>query len=60
MPLLGNVMAAIGLRFERQEGCPWMVKGTRPSRTLPEAAQAGDRCNKAAVMGRARSKDLAG
>jgi hypothetical protein len=24
-----------------------MVEGTRPGLTLPEAAQAGDRCNKA-------------
>src|SRR3954452_21252499 len=36
-----------GIRFERQEGCPCMVEGTRPGLTLPEAAQAGDRCNKA-------------
>jgi len=26
-----------------------MVEGTRPGLTLPEAAQAGDRCNKAAT-----------
>jgi hypothetical protein len=41
------VMAPSGIRFERQEGCPCMVKGTRPGVTLPDAAQAGDRCNKA-------------
>src|SRR4051794_31056161 len=39
------------IRFERQEGCPCMVEGTRPGLTLPEAAQAGDRCNKATALG---------
>jgi len=27
-----------------------MVEGTRPGLTLPEAAQAGDRCNKAVLL----------
>jgi hypothetical protein len=41
-------MAPSGIRFERQEGCSCRVEGTRPGVTLPDAAQAGDRCNKAA------------
>src|SRR3954447_21217477 len=40
-------MAPRGIRFERQEGCPCRVKGPRPGFILPDAAQAGDRCNKA-------------
>ncbi len=32
-----------------------MVEGTRPGLTLPEATQAGDRCNKAAT----RATDMA-
>src|SRR5215216_6049049 len=51
VPLLGDVMAPSGIRFERQEECPCMMEGTRPGLTLPEAAQAGDRCNKAALGG---------
>src|SRR4051812_43259850 len=47
VPLLGDVMAPSGIRFEWQEGCPCMVEGTRPDLTLPEAAPAGDHCNKA-------------
>jgi hypothetical protein len=41
------VMAPSGIRFERQEGCSCRVEGTRPGFILPDAAQAGDRCNKA-------------
>jgi len=43
------VMAPSGIRFERQEECPCMVEGSRPGLILPEAAQAGDRCNKVAI-----------
>ena len=35
VPLLRNVMAASGIRFERQEECPCRVEGTRPGLTLP-------------------------
>ena len=45
--LFWDVMPAVLVGFERQEECPCMMKGTRPGLTLPEAAQAGDRCNKA-------------
>src|SRR5215213_1562505 len=33
--LLGDVMAPSGIRFERQEGCPCMVKEPRPGPILP-------------------------
>ena len=46
VPLLGDVMAPSGIRFERREECPYMVKGSRPGLILPKAAQAGDQCNK--------------
>src|SRR5829696_9239009 len=42
-----NKVAPRGIGFERQEGCPCMVEGPRPGLILPDAAQAGDRCNKA-------------
>jgi transposase len=42
-------MAPSGVRFERHEGCPYRVEGTRPGLTLPEATQAGDRCNKVSL-----------
>ena len=42
-----NKVAPSSIRFERQEGCPCMVEGPRPGFILPDAAQAGDRCNKA-------------
>src|SRR3954453_664226 len=56
--LLRDVVAPSGISFERHEGCPCMVEGTRPGLTLPEAAQAGDRCNKAVllVQGRLRPR----
>jgi hypothetical protein len=43
--LFWDVMPAVLVGFERQEGCPCMVEGTRPG-LLPEAAQDGNRCNK--------------
>ncbi|CAA9479326.1 MAG: hypothetical protein AVDCRST_MAG13-1022, partial [uncultured Solirubrobacteraceae bacterium] len=41
------VVAPIGIRLERQEGCPCLVEGTRPDLTLPRGTQAADPCNKA-------------
>ena len=35
VPLLGDVMAPSGIRFERQEGSPRMVKEPRPGPILP-------------------------
>jgi hypothetical protein len=44
--LLRDVMAPSGVHFERHEGYPCRMMGTRPVLTLPKATQAGDRCNK--------------
>jgi len=35
VPLLGDVMAPSGIRFERQEGCPCMVEGLAPASSYP-------------------------
>ena len=45
-PFVFEVGVAGAIRFERQERCPCMVEGARPGLTLPEATEAGDRCNK--------------
>jgi hypothetical protein len=50
--LLRNVMAASGIRLERQERCPCMVEGARPGLALSEATQAGDQCNKVSMRGK--------
>jgi hypothetical protein len=47
--LLGDMMAAIRLRFERQEGWPCIEEGmTSPGLLLPKATQLDDQCDKAA------------
>jgi hypothetical protein len=50
VPLLGDVMAPRGIRFERQEGCSCTVEGPRPGFILPDAAPSGRWMQQGGVM----------
>src|SRR5215213_8470769 len=50
-----NKVAPSGISFERQEGAPAWWRGLAPVSSYPDAAQAGDRCNKVLWQDKSRA-----